>query len=93
MRLGRLGAPPRERLRLVFAYNVSMFPSASGRKTFVVQCKRCRRDVPSGREEFPFQSIAVTCPLCGKLRRYLPSEVFLGRPDGLVTRQQRTVRK
>jgi hypothetical protein len=23
------------------------------------------------------------------LRRYLPSEVFLGRPDLLVTRQQR----
>jgi hypothetical protein len=25
------------------------------------------------------------------LRRYLPSEVFLGRPDQLVTHQQRTV--
>jgi hypothetical protein len=25
------------------------------------------------------------------LRRYLPSEVFLGRPDGLVNRQQRSV--
>jgi hypothetical protein len=24
------------------------------------------------------------------LRRYLPSEVFLGRPDQLVARQQRT---
>jgi endogenous inhibitor of DNA gyrase (YacG/DUF329 family) len=66
-----------------------MFPTASGRKTFVVQCKRCRRDVPSGREEFPFQSITVECPLCGEPRRYLPSEVFLGRPDQLVTRQQR----
>ena len=80
-------------LRLLFAYNVSMFPTPSGRKTFVVQCKRCRRDVPSGREEFPFQSISVECPLCGELRRYLPSEVFLGRPDQLVTRQQRTVKK
>ena len=74
----------------IFAYNVSMFQTPSGRKTFIVQCKRCRRDVPSGREEFPFQSVAVQCPLCGELRRYLPSEVFLGRPDALVTCQQRT---
>lgn len=59
-----------------------MFPTPSGRKTFVVTCKKCRRDVPSGRAEFPFQSIAVACPLCGELRRYLPSDVFLGRPDG-----------
>jgi hypothetical protein len=45
--------------------------------------------VPSGVREFPFQSITVECPLCGELRRYLPSEVFLGRPNQLVTRQQR----
>ena len=61
------------------------------RKQFVVTCKLCRRDVPSGVKEFPFQSITVECPLCGEPRRYLPSEVFLGRPDQLVTRQQRTV--
>jgi hypothetical protein len=60
------------------------------RKTFVVTCKLCRRDVPSGRDEFPFHSIEVTCPPCGKQHRYLPSEVFMGRPDQLVTRQQRT---
>jgi hypothetical protein len=70
-----------------------MFPTPSGRKMFVVTCKQCRRDVPSGVGEFPFQSITVECPLCGELRRYLPSEVFLGRPDALVSRQQRTVRK
>jgi hypothetical protein len=78
-------------IRSVFAYTVTMafgFPIAE-RRLFVVTCKRCRRDVPSGREEFPFQSITVECPLCGELRRYLPSELFLGRPDGLVTRQQR----
>jgi hypothetical protein len=46
----------------MFAYNVFMFPTPSGRKTFVVTCKRCRRDVPSGRDEFPFQSITVECP-------------------------------
>jgi hypothetical protein len=59
------------------------------RRLFVVTCKRCRRDVPSGVREFPFQSIAVECPLCGELRRYLPSEVFLGRPDQLVVHQRR----
>ncbi len=57
-----------------------MFTTPGSRKTFVVQCKKCRRDVPSGLDEFPFQSVAVACPLCGELRRYLPSEVFLGRP-------------
>jgi hypothetical protein len=67
-----------------------MFPSPSTRKAFVVACKGCRRDVPSGFKEFPFQSITVECPLCGELRRYLPSEVFLGRPDQLVIQQQRT---
>ena len=77
-------------IRLLFAYNASMFPTPSGRKTFVVTCKRCRRDVPSGRDEFPFQSIAVECSLCGELRRYLPSEVFLGRPDQLVVRKRRS---
>ena len=80
-----------EYFRLYFAYTRGMtfgFPTIE-RRHFVVTCKRCRRDVPSGREEFPFQSVAVECPLCGELRRYLPSEVFLGRPDHLVTRQQR----
>jgi RNase P subunit RPR2 len=66
-----------------------MFPTPTGHRTFVVTCKRCRRDVPADREEFPFQSITVECSLCGELRRYLPSEVFLGRPDQLVTRQRR----
>lgn len=60
------------------------------RKLFVVECKRCRRDVPAGVREFPFQSIVVTCPLCGEQRKYLPSEVFLGRPDQLVAKQSRS---
>jgi hypothetical protein len=59
------------------------------RKTFVVACKKCRRDVPTGVAEFPFQSIVVECALCGEKRRYLPSEVFLGRVDQLVARQKR----
>ena len=78
---------------LFFAFTLPMFPTPSGRKAFVVQCKKCRRDVPIGREEFPFQSVAVECRLCSELRRYLPSEVFLGPPDQLVTRQLRAVRK
>jgi hypothetical protein len=59
------------------------------RKQFVVTCKDCRQDVPSGVKEFPFKSIAVTCPLCKEQRRYLPSEVFLGRPSHLVAKQAR----
>jgi len=78
-------------VRLYFAYTRGMafgFPAIE-RRLFVVTCKRCRRDVPSGRDEFPFQPIIVVCPLCGELRRYLPTEVFLGRPDQLVQHQQR----
>ena len=59
-------------------------------KLFVVECKRCRRDIPSGLTEFSFQSIAVLCPLCGDLRKYLPSEVALGKPHYLVARQTRS---
>jgi hypothetical protein len=69
---------------------VTMFQGLSARKTFVVACKKCRRDVPTGVAEFPFQSIVVECPLCGEKRRYLPSEIFLGRVDQLVSRQMRT---
>jgi RNase P subunit RPR2 len=65
------------------------FPTVE-RRLFVATCKQCRRDVPTGVTEFPFQSISVECPLCGEQRRYLPSEVFLGRPDQLVVHQQRT---
>jgi endogenous inhibitor of DNA gyrase (YacG/DUF329 family) len=56
------------------------------RKLFVVECKRCRRDVPARVTEFPFQPIVVPCPLCGDRRHYLPAEVFLGRSHYLVTR-------
>lgn len=66
-----------------------MFPIPGSRKSFVVTCKKCRRDVPAGVTEFPFQSIVVDCPLCGEVRRYLPSETFLGRPDQLVIHQAR----
>ena len=59
------------------------------RKQFVVTCKGCRRDVPSHLIEFPFQSVAVQCPLCHELNRYRPSEIFMGKPDHLVTHQNR----
>jgi hypothetical protein len=75
--------------RQLFAYAESMFQGPTNRKQFVVTCKRCRRDVPTGLNEFPFQSIAVECQLCGEKRRYLPSEVFLGKPDHLVARLNR----
>ena len=78
-------------IRYLFAYNRLMsfgFPILE-RKKFVVSCKRCRRDVPAGVREFPFQPIVVTCPLCGEQRRYLPSEVFLGMPHHLVTKEAR----
>jgi hypothetical protein len=75
-------------VRFLFVYIV--FPGPSARKTFVVACKKCRRDVPTGVAEFPFQSIVVECPLFGEKRRYLPSETFLGRVDQFVNHQSRT---
>ena len=65
-----------------------MFLTPSSRKRFIVTCKRCRRDISTGVKEFPFQSINVECSLCSEVRRYLPSEVFHGRPDPLASRQQ-----
>jgi hypothetical protein len=78
------------RFRVLFAYTGSAmafgFPFPT-RKVFVVTCKRCRREVPAGITAFPFQSIVVACPLCAELRRYLPSEVFLGIPHALARKQ------
>jgi hypothetical protein len=67
-----------------------MFQGPTNRKQFVVACKRCRHNVPTGVSDFPFQSIEVECRLCGERRRYLPSEVFLGKPDHLVVHQIKT---
>jgi endogenous inhibitor of DNA gyrase (YacG/DUF329 family) len=64
-----------------------MFGHRSNRKIFVVRCLRCQRDVPTGAQEFPFQSVAVACPLCGDQSRYRPSDVFLGLPHVLVQAQ------
>jgi len=76
--------------RSMFAYAGStMAFGIQERKQFVVECKRCRCQVPAGVKDFPFQSIVITCLLCGEQRRYLSSEVLLGRPDHLVTKQAR----
>jgi len=45
----------------------------------VVQCKSCHENIPAPVESMPAQPIAAKCPLCHEQRRYLPSEVFLGR--------------
>ena len=78
-----------DNFRLLFAYTGSMFQGPAARKSFLVVCKRCCRDVPAGPDQFPAQSIIVTCCLCGEQRRYLPSEVFLGRPNHLVAKLAR----
>ena len=75
-------------IRASFTHGDPMFYKISKRKRFVVTCKLCRKDVPSGRKEFPFRSIAVTCSSCGEERQYLPSEVFLGRPYRLEEKRK-----
>jgi len=87
----RLAWFPQVDFRHIFAYAGSaMAFGIQERKQFVVTCKRCRRDIPAGVKVFPFQSIVIACPLCGEQRRYLPSEVLLGRPNHLVEKQAQT---
>jgi hypothetical protein len=76
-------------IRFIFAYNALMGFGIQERKLFVVECKRCRRNVSAGVQEFPFRSIVVCCPLCGERRQYLPSDVYLGRQNQLVAKQAR----
>lgn len=64
-----------------------MFQGPRIRKCFIATCKRCRREIPAGVKEFPFQPVVVECPLCGEIRRYLPSELMLGKPHPLVGRR------
>ena len=68
---------------------VSMFPGPESSKRVVVQCKGCRENIPAPVETMPAQPsrIAARCPLCGEHRRYLPSEVFLGRLSHLMIRK------
>lgn len=74
-------------------YNASMgawYTSQPLRRTgdtFVVTCKRCTRSVSAGVEAFPRENLVVHCPLCGELRRYRPSEVYLGWLDSRLAEQ------
>jgi len=58
---------------------------------YVVYCKQCKRAIPAGLNTFPQTNLVVPCPLCGELRRYRPSEVYLGFPDSLLETQQVTI--
>ncbi len=57
------------------------------REVFVVCCKRCARNIPAGVSEFPRTNLIVECGLCGELRRYRTSEVYLDKPDQLCSRK------
>jgi hypothetical protein len=68
--------------RNVFAYHAGMFQMPSGRKTFVVTCKGCRRDVPSGRDEFRFSPSPSSAPSVTNCAGICPRRSFL---DGLTS--------
>jgi hypothetical protein len=61
-------------------YDSGMFPTPSSRKTFVVTCKRCRRDVPTGLRDFPSHSITVVPN--GRRRRRRRRRSGFSRPRG-----------
>jgi hypothetical protein len=66
---------------------IFMFPGPESSKRVVVQCKGCGENIPAPVETMPSQPIAARCPLCHEHRRYLPSEVFLGRLSHLMIRK------
>jgi hypothetical protein len=67
-----------------------MFHGPESSKRVVVQCKVCAKNIPAPVETMPSQPIAAKCPLCHEQRRYLPSEVFLGRLSHLLIRKRVT---
>jgi hypothetical protein len=66
-----------------FAYAVFMFQGPANRKMFVVTCKRCLRDIPTGVSEFPFKSITVVAHFLRK--RSIPGH---GQPIGLLSEEK-----
>lgn len=82
-------------IRLSFAYAVGMgwVPAIRPRQIFVVACKRCARDIPTGLNDFPRGSIRVKCPLCGELRQYRIGDVFLGIPNHLIAHQHNSEKR
>jgi hypothetical protein len=63
-------------------------PAPTRNSVQVVQCKGCRRNVPTPVEvRVLVGSIAVLCPMCLERRSYIVStEVFLGQPSWEVMR-------
>lgn len=59
---------------------------------FVVSCKRCARAIPAGVEAWAKDNLVVACPLCGELRRYRPSEIYLGLLDSRLADQRASLR-
>jgi hypothetical protein len=49
------------------------------RSELIVDCKGCRRPVPTNLECLPLQPVAVRCPLCSDHRYYRPAEVYAGQ--------------
>jgi hypothetical protein len=80
-----------EALWITFAFYspilIFMFPGPESSKRVVVQCRGCGENIPAPVETMPSQPIAARCPLCHEHRRYLPSEVFLGRLSHLMIRK------
>ena len=78
-------------LWIIFAFCsptlILMFPGPESSKLVVVECKGCHENIPAPVEGMPAQPIAARCPLCREHRRYLPSEVFLGRLSHLMIRK------
>ncbi len=71
----------------LFSYAGLNFPGPESSEGVVVQCKGRRENIPAPVEFVPAQPIAAKCPLRGEHRRYLPSEVFLGRPSHRMIRK------
>jgi hypothetical protein len=78
---------PVDYVRLFFTYTGLMFQGPESSKRVVVHCKGCGENIPAPVETMPSQPVAARCPLCHEHRRYLPSEVFLGRLSHLMIRK------
>jgi hypothetical protein len=81
----------RKKLWIIFVFYSPilnlMFPGPESSKRIVVLCKGCGENIPAPVETMPSQPIAARCPLCHEHRRYLPSEVFLGRVSHRMIRK------
>ena len=77
-----------DNIRLMFAYNPTMFPGPdSVRCSFVIACKGCQRHIPAPVQTLPSSWIIAACPLCGEKRRYLPADIFQGRVSAALLKK------